>query len=208
MNNEQLLMNGECDIIGSIENKSEQMPLNDITERKICAKCKQTLPLEMFNKRSKTAFIFDCYCKLCRPSVNREWRMKNLDKVRLKERLYNRNNRNRNSLYQKEYYKKWISTLNARFCCWKKGARDRNIQFDLTLEQIKTMPLLCHYTGQTLVLESNKPNTISLDRIDCSKGYTATNVVYCCAFVNIMKHKSSYQDFISACKMIADHCKS
>lgn len=208
MNNEQLLMSGECNITGNIENKNEPTPSKGITEEKICSKCKQKLPLDMFNRKSKTAFIFDCYCNLCKPIVYHEWRIKNLDKIRLKERLYNRTNRNRKSLYQKEYYKKWISTLDARFRRWKKGARDRNIPFDLTLEQIKTMPLICHYTGQKLVLEGNKPNTISLDRIDCSKGYTATNVVYCCAFVNIMKHKSSYQDFVYACKMIADHCKS
>lgn len=70
------------------------------------------------------------------------------------------------------------------------------------------MPMVCHYTGTDLVLEKNKRNTISLDRIDCSKGYTITNVVFCCSFVNLMKHKSSYEDFLSACKAIAEHHRS
>ena len=206
MNNEQLSMSVECDIIGSIGIKSELMLLNDTIEKKTCSKCKQTLPLSMFNKKNiKTPHLYNCYCKPCQSLVSHNWRLKNLENEKIREKLYRHDNADIIRVRQKGYMVKWIARLNSRFARWKKGARDRNIPFDLTFEQIETMPLVCHYTGKELVLESNRPNTVSLDRIDSSKGYTPTNVVYCCAFVNLMKHTLSYENFLSVCKMIAKH---
>lgn len=205
MNNEELSTNAECVITGSIQNKSEPTLSSDIIGRKICAKCKYELPLGMFNKRPNKAL--DCYCKSCRPVIAHNWRMNNLDEVKRREKLYKCNNKSKIQQHQREYNKRWIARLKSRFSRWKRSAHQRNIPFDLTLEQLESMPLVCYYTGTTLVLESNERNTVSLDRLDSSKGYTITNVVYCCAFVNLMKHESSYEQFVDACAIISDHCK-
>jgi len=202
MNNEQFLTSVECNTIGSIENKSGQMPSHVITEEKTCSKCKQKLPLEMFNKSNG---VFICYCQKCQKNIAREWRLKNFDKVRQREKSYKISNRDRLQLYQKKYMKEWVSRLNSRIVCWRKNARLREISFDVTLEQLKSIPMVCHYTGNNLVLESNHWNTISLDRLDSSKGYTINNVVYCCSFVNLMKHTLSYDVFIESCKTIVKH---
>lgn len=202
MNNEQFLTSVECNTIGSIESKSGQMPLHVIIEEKACSKCKRKLPLEMFNKSNG---VFICYCRKCQTNVAREWRLRNLDKVRRREKSYRISNRDQIRLHQKKYMKEWVSRLKSRFVCWRKRARLRKIPFDLTLEQLDSMPLVCHYTGNALVLESNKWNTISLDRLDSSKGYTINNVVYCCSFVNLMKHTLSYDNFIESCKTIVNH---
>lgn len=208
MSNEKLSTNVGCAIIGGIENKNEPMLSEDTTKRKTCPKCKQNLPLEMFNRRNRNTFILNCYCKLCLPVVNHDWRVKNLAKVKHREREYRQKNRKERSARHVKWYRKWISTLESRFSNWERSAKKRNIPFDLTFDQIKSIPLTCHYTGNALTLEGNHPNTISLDRIDSSKGYTITNVVFCCSFVNIMKHKTSYEDFLSACKAIAEHHRS
>lgn len=91
MNSEQLSINAECDIIGSIENKSKQTPSNDIIERKTCPKCKQTLPPNMFNRRNRNTFMLKCYCKSCEPLILRDWRLKNLEKIKQKEKVYRNN---------------------------------------------------------------------------------------------------------------------
>ena len=208
MNNEQSLTSVECDTIGSIESKSEQMPSHVIIEGKTCSKCKRKLPLEMFNKRGRNSLILNCYCKLCQPLVYKSWRLKNLDKEKIRKKLYRQINENKLRDKQKEYMTRWVARLKSRFVCWRKSARQRGISFDLTLEQLKSMPLFCHYTGNELVLESNNLNTISLDRLDSSKGYTPNNVVFCCSFVNLMKHELSYDDFIGCCKLIANRHKS
>jgi hypothetical protein len=205
MNSDELSMIAECDIIGNIENKSKPMHSNDIIKRKICSKCKFDLPVDMFNKRNG---IFICYCRQCQTSIAREWRLKNLNKVKRREKLYRSTHKNEKREQHTRWYRRWVSTLESRFSNWKKGAHKRNIPFDLTMEQITSLPLMCHYTGVELTLDGNKQNTISLDRIDSSKGYTITNVVFCCSFVNIMKNKMSYEDFLSACKMIAEYHKS
>lgn len=202
MNNEQLLTNAECGTIGRIENKNEQMLLKDTIEEKVCSKCKLTFPVEMFNKSND---VFICYCRKCQSDVAREWRLKNLDKVKQREKLYRSSNRDQIRSHQKKYMERWISRLNSRFVCWKKRARQREIPFEITLEHLQSMPLVCHYTGHKLVLESNQWNTISLDRLDSSKGYTSSNVVYCCSFVNLMKHTLSYDEFIRSCKAVVNH---
>lgn len=202
MNNEQFLTSVGCDTIGSIENKSEQMLSHVITEEKTCSKCKRKLPLEMFNKSNG---VFICYCRKCQTSIAREWRLKNFDRVRRREKSYKNSNRDRIRLHQKKYMKEWVARLNSRFACWKKRAQMREIPFDLTLEQLESMPMVCHYTGNALALESNQWNTISLDRLDSSKGYTINNVVYCCSFVNLMKHTLSYDAFIKSCETIVNH---
>ena len=205
MNNENLTMSVECGIIENTENKNVLVLSNDIIERKICAKCKQKLPLDMFNIRSRKTLMRHSYCKICRPIASHEWRTKNLEIVREKEKLYKTRNKYRIRQYHKEYMKTYVFPLESKFLMWKSNASKRNILFDLTFEQVKSMPLICHYTGRALTLKRNQRNTISLDRIDPSKGYTPTNVVFCCSFVNIMKHTSSYEDFLYTCKEIAEH---
>lgn len=208
MSNEQLLTSVECDTIGIIENKSEQVLLHNITKRKTCPKCNRKLPLDMFNWRNRNSFILNCYCRLYQPIVNRDWRAKNLEKVKIREKSYRQNHKKERRAQHVKWYRQWISTLESRFSNWERSAKKRNILFDLTFDQIKSIPLICHYTGEVLTMEGNHRNTISLDRLDSSKGYTITNVVFCCSFVNIMKHKMSYEDFLSACKVIAEHHKS
>lgn len=206
MNKEKLLTNVECDITGSIKNKNEPMLSNDTIEKKKCSKCKDDLPLEMF--RVKSNGKLNCYCKVCQPKLYHDWRVKNLDEVKKREKLRREKNKTRISERNKKYLKTWINKLKSRFTVWKNNARKRNISFDLTLEQIESMPLICHYTGNPLVTECNKQNTVSLDRIDSSKGYTLTNVVFCCVYINLMKHTLSYEQFINACNLVSKYNQS
>ena len=106
----------------------------------------------------------------------------------------------------KEYYNKKFSSPDGfefRFRQWQKKAKDRNIPFELNLEDFVNIPRICHYTHQTLTLLPHKPTTISLDRLDNKKGYTKDNVVFCCSFVNYMKRELTYDQFIYTCHLIA-----
>jgi hypothetical protein len=75
----------------------------------------------------------------------------------------------------------------------------------LSFDDIKSMPLICAYTGMILTLEPRHTNTVSLDRIDSHKDYTKANVVFCCKGINFMKHKLSAKDFIDMCLLVAKH---
>lgn len=106
--------------------------------------------------------------------------------------------------YDNFYIKRAKSTLKGRISQWRWNAKDRGIEWFLDLEFIESLPLICHYTGEELTVEQNKPNTVSLDRIDNSKGYTKDNVVFCNWRVNQAKNTMSKLDFFTMCKKIVE----
>lgn len=108
----------------------------------------------------------------------------------------------------RENQKRYKSTLKGKFTKWKESAKHRNIAFDLTLDDLEKMPLICHYTGVPLSLKQNEYTTVSLDRLNNNEGYTKKNVVFCCGFINVMKNTLSYDQFVTACGTIFHHCST
>ena len=94
------------------------------------------------------------------------------------------------------------TSFPARFSYWKKNAKKKGWEFDLNLQDIQSLPFVCHYTGKELTTNPNHQNTVSLDRVDSNKGYTKDNVVLCCEIVNRMKQELSCKDFFSYCRLI------
>lgn len=94
----------------------------------------------------------------------------------------------------------------------KVGAETRGLKFDLTLEDIWFL-----YTSQEgrCALsdipigwsEVGSIHTVSIDRIDSSKGYLKDNVQLLHKDVNFMKQRFSQDYFIEVCKAIADKVK-
>lgn len=73
------------------------------------------------------------------------------------------------------------------------NAKDRGIEFTLSFQAMKNLlsATKCYYTGVALtkgVTEGNpKASDLTIDRIDCSKGYVSGNVVAACHAFNQMK---------------------
>ncbi len=151
---------------------------------KQCRKCKNDKDLSEFGKDAHSPDGLKYQCKECSRKESKTFYDNNTDKIKIS------NNKYRNG------------DFNYRFALWKANAKRRNIPFELNLGDIKSSPLICYYTGTKLTLNTNQPNTISLDRIDNSKGYTKDNVVFCCQFVNYMKGTLTHEQFIFACKLI------
>jgi len=127
----------------------------------------------------------------------KQYRVNNKD--RFKE------NRKQYLIDNKEKIKDYYNTFDSRCKHWKHTAKRRNIEWNLTVQDLKSMPKICHYSGRPLTCLSNQYDTISLDRLDSSKGYIKGNVVFCCGFINVMKSNLTYDQFIFACKMIVNH---
>lgn len=89
--------------------------------------------------------------------------------------------------------------LGRRFTDWRHSAKKRDISWELSFEQIlelfKKSDGLCFYSKVPLKLNSGHRETISLDRIDSSKGYTIDNVVFCSTLVNRMKLDMTLTEF-------------
>lgn len=79
----------------------------------------------------------------------------------------------------KDLLPKDIRNKYIHFKCNAKR-KNKNIQFDLTKEQVEDMcKKPCYYC--------NKPRCLGVDRVDNSKGYTMDNCVPCCGICNRMK---------------------
>lgn len=93
----------------------------------------------------------------------------------------------------------------------KNGAIDRNLEFEIQIEEIWELFLKqerkCALSG--IPLEFGKSvlelSTASLDRIDSSKGYLPCNVQWVHKDVNAMKWDLSDQRFIEICRLVSKH---
>lgn len=121
------------------------------------------------------------------------------------------------------------TAINSRSYKWKghgeisgsyfikliKGAEDRNLIFQITIEQIWDLFLRqnrkCIFTGIELkfpLSRSDTTQTASLDRINSSKGYVLDNVQWVHKDINIMKQSMNDEEFLDWIKIIYNHsCK-
>lgn len=84
-----------------------------------------------------------------------------------------------------------------KYTRYKRGAERRGLIFNITYEEfLNHWQSPCKYCNDPI-------DTVGLDRIDNSLGYTLDNIVDCCTVCNFMKHKMSAEDFINKCKQIA-----
>jgi len=87
----------------------------------------------------------------------------------------------------------------------------RNIHFSLTpIEMgilVEFQNWKCAFTGRKLSMKTHDPDRASMDRIDSNKGYTMENVHFVTARVNRMKGDMTWDEFVSTCKQVVEHCK-
>jgi hypothetical protein len=166
---------------------------------KICTQCKKEKELEFFRKEAKGKFGVSSKCKDCLLEKDREYRENNKEKIKQNHKKWDE--RHPRGRYWNNV--RFVSTWHGKIAYWKKNAGVRKITWDLSPEYIKSLPLVCAYTGIKLTLDINKKNTVSLDRIDSDKGYIAGNVVFCATRINLMKMKMNKQEFIEWCKLVS-----
>ena len=88
------------------------------------------------------------------------------------------------------------TTIINKYINKKIDAQRRGLEFDLTEDTISRLmnTKYCSYTGIKLTITPNLDNSITLDRIDPSRGYIKNNVVACSRYVNDLKSKFEYED--------------
>lgn len=79
--------------------------------------------------------------------------------------------------------------LPPKYVSYIKRAIAKSLKFDLTVEEFfSLLENPCEYCGDT--------ESLTVDRVDSSKGYTKDNVVPCCYHCNIMKGMFSTSKFL------------
>lgn len=187
--------------------------MNDIINTKQCPKCSEIKNIDNFNKDKNQKDGYYRICKDCRSKQKSIY----LPDTNLKEKkcyqchIIKSIDSFHKSKYTKNGYNTWCKNcfniyrtdnLYQRFKSWEHRAKQRNISFEISFQDLKSLPLICYYTKKKLTLERYLPNTISLDRIDNNVGYVKNNIVFCCSSINYMKQQMRYDEFIDSCKLI------
>lgn len=117
----------------------------------------------------------------------KNWAKENKDKLAINSKKY-----------QERYPEKKM--LKAS----KQNAKARNLEHTITLEDI-VIPEYCPYLGiklTTKVESTNVASTVSLDRIDSSKGYISGNVQVISRLANQMKSNANKEQLITFAKNV------
>jgi hypothetical protein len=97
-----------------------------------------------------------------------------------------------------------VGSLNSLYGKYKKAAKNRNLEFLLSLDQFKILTSsLCFYCGMPPCRSFNNGGGKSngsyiyngIDRVDNSKGYFLENCVPCCKDCNIAKGIKTLDEF-------------
>ena len=83
--------------------------------------------------------------------------------------------------FQVAVVRKYLTTLES--------AQRRGLAFNLTLSDVKRLMSrkTCFYTKKKFVNKNEHPDSPTIDRIDCNKGYVKGNVVVCTKYSNELK---------------------
>lgn len=111
------------------------------------------------------------------------------------------------------YNQEWHSVIfGHRISIWRSQAKSRALAFNITLDYLeslwKSQEGKCFYSGRILTLETNQIDSLSLERIDSTKGYIAGNVAFISKTINMMKKNYPLSIFITVCRDIANHLEN
>jgi len=162
-----------------------------------CRYCGEEKDITAFvkSKQSKTG-----YRVICKPCLNAQ------------KKIYLDANREQHRQYMRTYRKTWGKSIHlnidSRIREIVSSARKRRpFDFSIDCQHVKSLwenqNGLCVYTKLPLTLEANQFNTISIDRINSSIGYTKDNTQLVCRAVNEMKMHREESLFIHLCHVVA-----
>lgn len=163
-------------------------------EVKTCRVCGETKTVDNFHKCKTGKFGVRAICKHCMVEKTREYntRIRPSSKRRIK--------------------KEFISdVLDRYFAKMHSAAKYRSKEFSISIEDIfdlwRNQEGRCAYTKLPLLATANQFNTVSLDRIDSSKGYIVGNIQLVCAAINKMKQDYPEDVFILLSLLVTQNNK-
>jgi hypothetical protein len=112
----------------------------------------------------------------------------------------------RNEQNSERFRKGFKQLSGSQWCRIQAGAKERNIEFLLDIEEaytiIQQQQFRCALSGVEISL--TRPITASLDRIDSQHGYTQDNVQWVHKTINRMKMDLDESEFVDWCRLITE----
>ena len=175
--------------------------MNDV---KSCRVCNEIKALSDFVKNKQSVGGYTNRCKTCEKLWKQDYYKKNTEHIIDRNKNYKKEN---GPWYNKsiEHRLRYISQVGVI------RANKKNIEWNLSLSFLLTLwekqQSMCAYSGVPLTFEDNHPHTVSLDRLDSSKGYTEDNVQFVCTIVNYIKQRFNEDVFFDYCKLVTQYSK-
>ncbi len=166
------------------------------TKYRKCSSCRETkeLNLENFIRRN-TENGWRGRCRICyNKNIRKNQELNNTEKARYKKyRL--------NAKATKPFY--------YLFSSCKGNAKKVNREFNITITDLENLWSkqngICYYTNQPMSYELGYKNSVSVDRINSSKGYIIGNIALCKKQVNIMKNDATLEELFNFCESILNN---
>ena len=166
---------------------------------KVCAKCKESKELSEFSKNRSKKDGLSSYCKICDNKRTKDYQDRNKEEVLRKHRERYQRKKIENPKYLKQKYLKELENVGKRFMYYKKNAKSRNLEFELSQDQFENITSrMCFYCNEF----SQGRDFCGVDRIDSNEGYVLENCIPCCKFCNYAKRINSQEFFLKKTKLI------
>jgi hypothetical protein len=160
---------------------------------KICNTCGLEKNITEFHKMKRGKDGVRTTCKECRKIEKKEYTSQ--DYVIEKQKKYYQEHKETIRKRLNKHY--W--TLNAQYHEYKKRAKKRNLEFELTENDCKNFyNTKCYYCNDDI-------KGMGIDRLDSNIGYVLNNLVPCCSKCNYMKHVMNKYEFIKHMKKILNN---
>ena len=172
---------------------------------KTCKHCGVVKPLEVFVKNKNCKEGRTNRCQDCEVLWRKQYYKTNRQKITKRNADYRVDN---GMWYNKSLEHRLRYVIQLGIGRAKKKQIAWNLSLEFLMQLWEKQGGICVYSGVPLSYEDNHPHTVSLDRIDSSKGYTEDNVQFVCTIVNYVKQRFDEGVFFDFCKSVTQHSNS
>lgn len=126
------------------------------------------------------------------------------DSCRANSKKWSKANPEKNRNYMRKRLKVPRHRINHLIGCAKRRAKEKSIDFDISIDDLLPLPDICQVFGTKLNYAGGKyfhPESASLDRLNPKKGYIVGNIRIISMRANILKRDGSLQEL----KQIVDY---
>lgn len=168
---------------------------------KKCNKCLEEKTEDNFKVQNKNTGSLMAECKQCTKIRLMKYNIEHADRIKAQKKEFYEKNKDKIREARQKYLetsreainnkkRQYIKTLEVRFSAYKSSAKQRNIDFNLTIDQFSELwQKPCTYCHADV-------NTIGIDRIDNNLPYQAGNIISCCFVCNNIKGDLSKEQMI------------
>lgn len=173
------------------------------SKQKQCTKCKILKNKSEFYKEKKSIDGFHIYCKDCLGKKQKIYKLKNLDKVKLRNKVYRERIKKEDPDRLKNYDSKYRNSARGHYTKIKQRVEKRNtgrleIDFKKFEEWYDCQNNECHYCGishenfmkvrkKITYAKISRYKSFTIDRKNNSRNYSLDNICISCGLCNYLK---------------------